>query len=266
MMEQHVQAGGISHRIRIDGDAGPWVVFSNSLGCTLEMWDAQVAALAGKYRMLRYDTRGHGGTESTPGPYDFELLSDDLFAVMDAVGISSAAFVGLSMGGMLGQVAAVRQPERFWAHLFADTTSEYGPAVAEFWAGRVRMALAGELDQIAATTPSRWFTPAFAISHPHVIERYQAMVRETDPQGYAGCCGAIPRINVTSRLGAVVAPAAVVVGADDPSTTVEHAQRIHEGIPHSQLHVIPDAAHLSNVEQPEAFAQILLDLLQEASR
>lgn len=265
MTVKSVHAGGITHRVRIDGDAGPWIVFSNSLGCTLEMWDQQVVPLLGRHRILRYDTRGHGGTEGTPAPYDFDTLSDDLFDIMDAERISSATFVGLSMGGMLGQVAAIRSPERFNAHLFADTTSHYGPEKEAFWAERARLALSGQMKKIAASTPSRWFTPAFQRDHPRTVDAYQAMLLDTSPQGYAGCCAAIAGIDVTRDLRTLRAPTAVVVGANDPSTTVEHARRIHEAIPDASLHVIPRAAHLSNVEQPEAFNHILLALLQETA-
>jgi 3-oxoadipate enol-lactonase len=260
--EMRVAAGGIEHRVRVDGGSGPWVVFSNSLGCALEMWDPQASALSEHYRVLRYDTRGHGGTESTPGPYDLDLLAGDLIALLDALEVTECALVGLSLGGMIAQVAALAEPERFTGLVLADTTSRYGPEVAEFWANRVTTALTSGLDSIAETTPSRWFTPGFAERSPDVVTRYQEMLRSTDAQGYAGCCAAIPRVDVTDRLTSVTIPTAVIVGAEDPSTTVDHARRIHEAISHSSLHVIPDAAHLSNVEQPDRFTAILLDFLR----
>lgn len=265
MITRRIRAGGINHRVRVDGDSGPWVVFSNSLGCTLEMWDEQVAALTGQCRTMRYDTRGHGDTASTPPPYDFELLSGDLLELMDALRIASATFVGLSMGGMLGQVAAIRAPERFDALLFADTTSFYGPEKVAFWSERARMAVSGQLDEIAESTPQRWFTPSFVAQRHATVQQFQQMLLLTSPRGYAGCCAAISRINVTDQLRDITAPTSVVVGEHDPSTTVDHAQRLHAAIPHSTLRVIPNAAHMSNVEQPEAFNRALLDLLEEAS-
>ena len=206
-------------------------------------------------------TRGHGGTASTPGPYDFDLLADDLLALLVAVGVDRCTLVGLSMGGMLAQVAALKQPEAFTGLVLADTTSRYGPEVSAFWANRVAVALTSGLSSIAETTPSRWFTAGFADRNPELVARYQAMVRSTDPEGYAGCCAAIPEIDVTDRLSAITIPTAVIVGADDPSTTVDHADRIHRAIWRSSLHVIPDAARLFNVEQPEAFTAVLLDFL-----
>ncbi|TQL45030.1 3-oxoadipate enol-lactonase [Homoserinimonas aerilata] len=260
--DRMIEAGGIPHRVRIDGTSGPWVVFSNSLGCTLEMWDEQVAVLSAGHRVLRYDTRGHGGSGSTSGPYDFELLAGDLLAILDAVGVERCTLVGLSMGGMIAQHAALAQPERFTGLALADTTSHYGREVSDFWAGRAATALSQGLDSIALTTPLRWFTPALVARNPELVRRYQRTLRTTNPEGYAGCCAAIPHIDTTARLPAIDVPVAVIVGEHDPSTTIEHARRLHAAIAGSTLHIIPEAAHLSNVEQPEHFTRILLDLLR----
>ncbi len=262
MTEFH--ANGIRLHARIDGESGPWVVMSNSLGCTLEMWDPQMPALAGRFRVLRYDTRGHGRSEATPGAYSMELLADDLLALMDAAGVEKAWLVGLSMGGMLAQVAALKAQHRFHGLVLADTTSRYGPEVADFWANRARMALSEGLEPISRTTPARWFTPGFGERHPEVVGHYQAMLRGNDPVGYAGCCGAIPRIDVTDRLHELALPARVIVGEQDPSTTPEHARRIVAALPGADLVVLKDAAHLSNVEQPEAFSAAMLGLLDRS--
>jgi len=256
-----VEANGLHVRCVVEGDTGPWIVFSNSLGTTLEMWDGQMEALRGRYRVLRYDTRGHGGTDAPPGPYGFDDLAEDLLALMDAHGIDRAVLVGLSMGGMLAQVAALKAPHRFEGLVLCDTTSRYGPEVAGFWAGRVRTALTEGLASIAETTPARWFTPGYQERHPEVVAHYQAMLRANPPQGYAGCCAAIPTIDVTERLHGLSIPARVIVGEQDPSTTPEHARRIAEALPNADLVVLPDAAHLSNVEQPAAFNAALLEFL-----
>ncbi|PZP40544.1 MAG: 3-oxoadipate enol-lactonase [Azospirillum brasilense] len=254
-------ANGIRLHARIDGSAGPWIVLSNSLGCTLEMWDAQVEALRGRYRILRYDTRGHGRSETVPGPYSMEMLADDLLGLMDAAGVERTFLAGLSMGGMLAQVAALKAPERFLGLVLADTTSRYGPEVAEFWAGRARTALTEGLEPISRGTPARWFTPGFVERHPQIVERYREMLLSNNPVGYAGCCAAIPRIDVTDRLGQLSLPACVIVGEQDPSTTPAHARRIAEALPGAELVILPDAAHLSNVEQPEAFGDVLTRFL-----
>ncbi|WP_375001213.1 3-oxoadipate enol-lactonase [Aeromicrobium sp. CTD01-1L150] len=251
---------GTRLRIRIDGDHGPWVVLSNSLGCTLHMWDDQVPPLVG-HRVLRYDARGHGGSDAPPGPYRLEDLAADLIALLDVVDVERATFVGLSMGGMLGQVAVLDHPARFEGLVLADTTSRYGPKSFDFWEQRARTAETQGLAPIAATTPSRWFTSGFTERRPAVVTSYQQMLLASDPQGYAACCRAIPQIDVTDRLHEITVPTAVVVGEHDPSTTVAHARRIHEGVNHSSMHILPSAAHLSNVEQPAAFTAVLLDLL-----
>ncbi|MBE9605290.1 3-oxoadipate enol-lactonase [Acetobacteraceae bacterium H6797] len=258
----HLTANGIRMRYRLEGESGPWLVFSNSLGCSLEMWDAQAEVLKGRYRLLRYDTRGHGGTQATRGAYDFDLLADDLLALMNEIGVEKAVLVGLSMGGMLAQVAALKAPERFAGLVLCDTTSRYGPEVADFWANRVRLALTEGLAGIAETTPSRWFTPGYGERHPEIVAHYQAMLRATDPLGYAGCCGAIPRIDVTDRLDELPMPARVIVGAQDPSTTPDHARRIVAAYTGADLVVLEDAAHLSNVEQPEAFTAAVEEFLE----
>ncbi|WP_424138051.1 3-oxoadipate enol-lactonase [Roseomonas chloroacetimidivorans] len=256
-----VEANGLRIRCEVEGDAGPWIVFSNSLGTTLEMWDGQMDALRGRYRILRYDTRGHGGTEAPPGPYSFDDLAEDLLALMQVQGIDRAVLVGLSIGGMLAQVAALKAPRRFEGLVLCDTTSRYGPEVADFWAARAHTALTEGLASIAETTPARWFTAGFRERRPEVVAQCQAVLRATSPQGYAGCCAAVPAIDVTDQLHGLSIPALVVVGEQDPSTTPEHARRIAEALPGAELVVLPDAAHLSNVEQPAAFNAALLAFL-----
>jgi 3-oxoadipate enol-lactonase len=258
-------AGGVPHRVRIDGDHGHWVVFSNSLGCSLEMWDAQVEELRGSHRILRYDTRGHGGTPATPGPYSLDMLAADLLAIMDAAGIRECALVGLSMGGMIAQHAALARPHAFTQLALADTTSHYGDDSHDFWRTRAHTARTQGLAPIAETTPRRWFTFGFGERHPDIVARYQEMLRSADPEGYAGCCEAIPHIDTTSRLPRLRMPVTVIVGEHDPSTTVDHARRIHAAIPQATLQLIDDAAHLSNVEQPQQFTQALRTLLEETA-
>ncbi|HTH96410.1 MAG TPA: 3-oxoadipate enol-lactonase [Stellaceae bacterium] len=253
--------GGVRLRYRIDGASGPWIAFSNSLGCTLEMWDGQVAALAGRYRILRYDTRGHGGSAAPPGPYTLEQLADDLVGLMDHLNIDRAVLVGLSMGGMLGQHALLRAPKRFSGAMLCDTTSHYGPEAAPRWADRIHLVLEQGLAPIAATAHERWFTPGFPERHPAIVRRYAEMAGGNDAQGYAACCAAIPQISVTERLPEIRVPVRVVVGKQDLSTTVEHAQHIVDNLPGSDLVVIDQAAHLSNVEQPEAFNRALIEFL-----
>jgi 3-oxoadipate enol-lactonase len=257
-----IVANGISHRVRIDGDSGPWVVFSNSLGTTLEMWDAQVLALPG-HRVLRYDTRGHGGTAAPPGPYTLEELADDLIGILDGVGVDECAFVGLSLGGMIGQVAMLKAPHRFRCAVLADTTSRYGPEAAERFNTRIETALHSGLGPIADTIPASWFTADFPSRKPDTVARFQAMLAGNDPEGYAGCCAAIPAIDVTDRLAELSFPVRVIVGQQDHSTTVEHARRIVEHLPDADLVIIPHAAHLSNVEQPDVFNDALVSFVEK---
>jgi 3-oxoadipate enol-lactonase len=256
-----ITANGVEMRCKIDGTSGPWIIFSNSLGCTLEMWDEQVAVLSERYRTLRYDTRGHGGSAAPHAPYSLTDLANDLIGLLDVHGIETACLVGLSMGGMLGQVALLQQPSRFSAAVLCDTTSYYGPESLPFWKERARIAREEGLEKIAQAVPARWFTQGFATAQPDVVARYQNMLRGNDPQGYAACCQAIPQINVTGQLSQLSMPVRVIVGENDLSTTVEHARKIAVALPNADLVILADAAHLSNVQQPASFNAALMEFL-----
>ena len=257
-------ANGIEINYEIEGQ-GPVVTFSHSLACSLAMWDEQVAALRGRYRVLRYDTRGHGGTSAPAGAYTLEQLADDLHALLGGLGITETHFVGLSMGGMIGQVYALKHPERVKSLVLCDTTSRYPAAAAPIWEERIRTTEAKGMEPHVEPTLGRWFTAPFRARRKDMMTRVGALIRDTPPQGYIGCCYAIPKINVTDRLGAVTVPALVIVGEEDPGTPVEMARDIQAALPSAELAVLRSASHLSNLEQPEEFNRVLLRFLDKAS-
>jgi len=255
-----VRANGIDVCCDIRGN-GPWLVMSHSLACDHTMWDEQMPALQDKYRVLRYDTRGHGRSSAPAGPYSLDLLADDLKALLEAIGVERAHFIGLSMGGMIGQTLAVREPRGFRTLTLCDTTSAYPSGTATVWDERIRAARAHGMSALVDSTLKRWFTEDFRRARPDVVQRFSRLISGTPVEGYVGCSHALVRINLTARLKSLAVPALVVVGEHDPGTPVAMARDIHQNLPGSRLEVIPGAAHISNVEQPEAFNRLLVDFL-----
>ncbi len=258
-----IKANGIEISYRVDGPEGaPWVTMSNSLATTHRMWDAQVDAFTKRYRVLRYDKRGHGETDVAPGPYSFELLADDVLALLDALQITRTHFVGLSMGGMTGMTMALRKPSVLRTLVLCDTTSKDPLGDAALWQQRIDAVKAGgSMEPLVESTVARFLTPATVKTRPEVADAVRTMVRNTPIGGYIACCQAIAKLDLTDRLAGITLPTMVVVGADDPATTVEMARTIHQRIAGSELVILKDAAHLSNLEQVDAFNEAVLGFL-----
>ena len=252
-----IRTNDIETNYVIEGE-GPWLTMSHSLACNLSMWDEQAKLLAGRFRVLRYDTRGHGGSSAPQGPYTLEQLADDAKALFDALGIQRTHWIGLSMGGMIGQTFALKYPGIFQSMVLADTTSRRPPNASEMWADRVRTAREQGMDGVVEGTLGRWFTDGYRQSLKNVMERIARDIRATPVEGFAGCCDAIAKVDVLDRLREVKCPTLVIVGEQDHGTPPEAARLIHENIAGSELLIIPSAAHLSNVEQAEVFNKALL--------
>jgi 3-oxoadipate enol-lactonase len=257
-------ANGIEINYAIEGD-GPVVTFSHSLGCHLGMWDEQAQALKGRYRVLRFDTRGHGQTSAPAGAYSLDQMAEDLHGLLGGLGIKATHFVGLSMGGMIGQLFALKYPAMVQSLVLCDTTSRYPAAAAPIWEERIRTVEAKGMEPLVQPTLERWFTAPFRARRKDVMERVGAMIRSTPPAGYIGCCHAVPKIDVTDRLGAVRCPALVIVGEEDPGTPVEMARQLHAALPAAELAILRSASHLSNVEQPAEFNRVLAGFLDKVT-
>ncbi len=256
------KANGITVNYALEGPAAaPVVIVSHSLAAHLGMWEPQVDALTRTFRILRYDTRGHGGTEVAPGGYTLEQLADDALGLLDTLGIERAHWLGLSLGGMIGQTLALKAAHRLRSLALCDTSSRIPVDAKPVWEGRIRAAEAQGMEPLVEPTIERWFTAPFRQRRPEVVDRVRTMIRETDPRGYAGCCHAIAGLDLTDRLSAIRLPTLVVVGEEDQGTPVSAARTIHEQIKGSELVVIPAAAHLSNMEQPEAFNNAVVKFL-----
>jgi 3-oxoadipate enol-lactonase len=259
-----IRANGIDINYSVEGE-GPWVTLSHSLACNLHMWDEEAKRLSKRYKVLRYDTRGHGASGAPAGAYSLEILADDLHSLLQALNVKATHFVGLSMGGMIGQTFALKYPGMFTSLALCDTTSRYPAEAAGLWAERIKTVETQGMEPLVTPTLERWFTRPFRKAHPEVVERVAAMIRATPPPGYIGCSHAIPKINLTARLKEIRCPAVVIVGKDDPGTPVAMAEEIHQSLPGSTLVVIASAAHLSNLEQPDAFNRALGDFIDRVN-
>ncbi len=253
---------GVRLHYQLDGPTGGTpIVLSNSLSSNLNMWDAQVPELtAAGWRVLRYDNRGHGRSEAAPGPYTLDQLVDDMAALLDVAGFERAHFCGLSLGGMVGQRAGTRHAARLVSLTLCDTAAYMGPP--EMWAERMAAVEQGGMAALVDGTINRWFTPAGQARLPETVATIRAAILGTSPAGYLGCCAAIRDMDQREAIAGIRLPTHVIVGADDAGTPVSAAEFIHQRIAGSRLTVIPEAAHLANVEQAAAFNAALLGFLE----
>lgn len=251
---------GIDLYYEISGrEDGPPILFSNSLASTLHMWDPQMPAFERHYRVIRYDSRGHGKSEAPAGAYSIETLVEDAVGLLDHLGIDRTDYCGLSKGGMVGQRLATLHPERVDRLVLCDTACYMGPP--EMWEGRIETAEADGMAGVVDATIMRWFTEAFQKRDPEAVDKVRQMILNTPVAGFVGCCRAIQGMDQRETIQAITAPTLVVVGADDPGTTPDAAREIHKRIKGSKLEILPDAAHLSNIEQPDLFDAAVLGFL-----
>jgi len=239
----------------------PVVVLSNSLGATRGMWDPQVTALAERFRVISYDTRGHGESPAPAGPYTIDDLVDDVVALLDRLGAERAHVAGLSLGGMTGMRLAAREPARVASLAVLCSSAKTEPQ------GFLDRAVAARRDgtaSFAATVVSRWLTPPYAAEHPDLVARLEAMVAGSDDEGYAACAEVVGGIDLREDLGAISAPTLVVSGAEDPALPPEHQRAIAAGIAGAEFLSVSPGAHLANLEQSLRITGALLGHLDAA--
>lgn len=258
-----IRAGEAELFHELSGPEGaPVVVFSNSIGTTLQMWDAQAAALSARWRCLRYDTRGHGRSPVVDRPIGIDDLAGDLAGLLDALGIDQAHVVGLSLGGMTAQAMAALHPQRVNGLVLMATAAHLPPA--EAWAQRAETVRRDGMAAIVDAVITRWFTPRFAQAQPGQVEPVRRRFLEMDPRGYAACCEVIRDMDLRPRLASIQAPTLIVAGADDPATPVSMMEDIRQGIADAELLVLPRAAHLLAIERAarvnQALERFLLDV------
>jgi 3-oxoadipate enol-lactonase len=234
-------------------EGAPWLVLSHSLACTTRMWDPQIAAFKDRYRILNYDMRGHGASAAPVGPYSLDMLADDVAALMKQLNIQRATFIGLSIGGMIGQTLALRPTTLFDKMVLADTGHAQPPEAVKQWDERIKLAQTQGMKALVPSTMERWFTPAFRESPP--AKKIAKLIEDTPVAGYVGCGQAIMKLNTTARLKDIKLPVLAIAGEADPSAP--GTKYIGENVPGAKLVIIPQAAHIANVEQPAKFNQAL---------
>lgn len=236
----------------------PVLVFSNSLGTNLSMWDMQLADFSSNMRVLRYDTRGHGASSVPPGPYTFDQLGSDVVALLDFLHLDRVFFCGLSMGGMTGQWLGMHAPERVHKVVLCSTAAKIGNA--ETWNARIDTVRRLGMKAISAAVIERWFTERFRKQSPGVVEETKRMIEKTDVEGYAACCGALRDSDLRGSLSAIRTLTLVISGTHDPATPPADGHFLAENISGAR-YVELDAAHLSNIEQRERFSAELRGFL-----
>jgi len=246
---------------KVDGEPGkPALLLSNSLGTNLGMWDDQVPVFAEHFRIIRYDSRGHGKSSAPAGDYTMDRLGKDALAVLDAHDVNRAYYCGLSKGGMVGMWLGSNAPDRLRRAVFCNTSAN--PGMPEVWAERIRAVRANGMSAVEDGILERWFTAKFRDTAPARVDKVRQMLRTTPPQGYAGCSAAIRDMNQEESIRTIRLPVMVVIGEFDPATPPDHGRKIHQAINGSKLVEIKDAAHLTNIEQTEIYNKAVLDFLR----
>ena len=258
-----INANGISINYQIDGlEDAPWLIFSNSLLTSFAMWDEQVAELKQSFRVLRYDQRGHGGTQATDGKYSFDILVADVIALMDALAIKRANFAGISMGGMTALFLAQRHAERFDRIIACDCGPASTPVSAQQWKERIDLAADKGMEALVDVTVNRWFPPEFVATKAPVLDKVRGMIKATPFKGFAGCAQALSDYDLRPGLAGISRPTLLIVGTKD--ATLAGIKQIKETVPGASLVELDGAGHLSNLEQPAAFTRAIRDFIKPA--
>jgi 3-oxoadipate enol-lactonase len=248
-----------SVKARVDGPpGGPAIVLSNSLGTTLAMWNPQVPALVDAgYRVIRHDTRGHGGSATPPTPYSIDDLGADLLGVLDRFEVERAHVAGVSMGGATGMWLAVNAPGRVDRLVVCCSAAHFGDPAG--WEERAELVREHGMAPVAETIAERWFTAPFVEEHPHVVVEFVHALAQIDPEGYAGCCEAVATTDLRGDIAGISAPTLVIAGAQDPATPPSDGRLIADAIPGARFEVLDPGAHLSSVERHDVVTKLILD-------
>ncbi len=256
-----VASNGTSFHCRIDGGSGPWVMVAHGLATDLTMWDELVDVFKGRYRVLRYDARGHGGSPATAGDYSLDMLVADAVGILDMLGIAQCHFGGLSMGGMVTLGMLLDHPARITSAFIADSRHTTTPDFTAAWHARAEEVQQGGIDAVVAPTVRRWSSEGLAVRNPTVVARLEAMIRRTSDHGYRGCAAALARLNYGHRLGEINRPTLLICGSEDHGAPPENTRQMHAAIKGSRFLAIEQAGHISNIEHPDIFNDAVVRFL-----
>ena len=257
-----VSDDGIRLRLAVDGpEDADALLLLNSLGCDLTMWDAQIEVWAKRFRVIRFDARGHGGSDAPAGNYTLQRLGQDALAVLDAAGVRRAHVCGISLGGITAQWLAAEAPDRVCGLVLANTAARIG--TVEIWQARLDIVLSQGMASIADAVLGRFFSDAFRAASPDTVERFRHVLLHNAARGYAGCCAALRDADLRGRVGSIASPTLVIGGRSDVSTPLPDAELLASLIKAAELLVL-DTAHLSNVEEPSVFAEAVRRHLEAA--
>lgn len=261
-----IESNGSAFNARIDGARGPWVMLSHGLATDLTMWDELTDALKDRYRVLRYDARGHGGSAATPGDYSLDMLVADAAGILDALEIDAAHFCGLSMGGMVAQGLMIDHPARIKSAVIADSRHTTTPEFTKGWLDRIAAVRKGGIEAVVGSTVERWSSAGLAARKPAVVARMERMIRNTSADGYCGCAAALARLNYGHRLGEITQPALVVCGDEDHGAPPANTREMHAMIKGSRFLIVEQAGHIANIEQPDVFNAAVTAFLADIDR
>ncbi len=257
-----IETESITTHYELTGEpASETVVLSHSLGSSLTMWNLQTQLLTDSYQVLRYDTRGHGQSSAPPGSYTMAMLIGDAIALLDALEIDKVHWVGLSMGGMIGQGLALSAPERLMSLTLCNTMSVIRDEMKDVWQNRIKSGERFGMHHLVDATMERWFTEKYRTANSETYQMIRAQFLQTPVYGYVGCCHAIYELNYVDQLNQIAIPTHIIAGDQDYATPVAESSVMHERISGSSINVIKGAAHLSNIEQSEQFNTSLLNFL-----
>jgi len=256
-----IDADGCLLNVSVEGrDGGPTLMLSNSLGCTLQMWEPQMEALTQMFRVIRYDRRGHGKSSVPPGPYSMKRFGRDVLAILDDLNIEKVHWCGLSMGGMVGQWLGANAPERFGKIILSNTACYYPDPTN--WLNRIKAVRQGGIAAVADTIMAGWLTAEFREREPQITANLKAMLLASPVEGYLACCQALSTLDQRELLPKIKSPTLVIAGRHDVSTPISAGEFIRSQIPGAALTIL-DAAHISNVEQPHAFTEAVVGFLTQ---
>ena len=255
-----IKANGITINYQFDGpDSAPCLVFSNSLATSLAMWDEQAAALRDSFRILRYDQRGHGGTDAPAGRYAYDTLLADALGLLDALSIKKAHFAGLSMGGATALGLAERHPDRFDRIIVCDSPCQSTPQSSQQWEERIVVARRQGIEALVEPTVSRWVPPEILANNPPHVDKIRAMIRATPVDGFIGCAAALADHDYASAVATVKRPVLFLGGEKDAATAP--MRKLSEKLPSSRFVGLAGAGHISNMDRPAEFTRAIRDFL-----